>query len=105
MRNSGKHKTSGNGRIKPTVRVEFSHPTAAAVAIAGNFNDWRPDATQMVALGDGRWIKEVVLPPGIYEYCLVVDGQWMPDPLARKAVPNPFGGLNSVLEVEECAAS
>ena len=36
---------------------------------------------------------------GTYEYCLVVDGQWMPDPLARETVSNPFGGRNSVLTV------
>ena len=35
--------------------------------------------------------------PGTYEICLVVDGQWLPDPLARETVPNPFGGRNSVL--------
>jgi hypothetical protein len=29
----------------------------------------------------------------------VVDGQWMPDPLARETVTNPFGGRNSVLKV------
>jgi hypothetical protein len=39
------------------------------------------------------------LAPGTYEYCLVVDGQWMPDPLAKETVPNPFGGRNSVLKV------
>jgi len=32
--------------------------------------------------------------------CLVVDGEWMPDPLARATVPNPFGGQNSVLNVK-----
>ena len=36
---------------------------------------------------------------GTYEYCLVVDGQWRPDPLAKETVPNPFGGRNSVLKV------
>jgi hypothetical protein len=36
---------------------------------------------------------------GIYEYCLVVDGSWIPDPLALEHVPNPFGGKNSILEV------
>jgi hypothetical protein len=28
-----------------------------------------------------------------------VDGNWMPDPLARETVPNPFGGRNSILRV------
>jgi len=53
----------------------------------------------MHPIGSGQWLKEAFLPPGKYEYCLVVDGQWMPDPLARESVPNPFGGSNSVLNV------
>ena len=81
------------------VHLEFTHPKACAVAIAGTFNDWRPEATPMVLLGDGRWCKDLVLPPGIYEYRLVVDGEWMPDPLGQATAPNPFGGLNSVLKV------
>jgi 1,4-alpha-glucan branching enzyme len=96
-----KHRTNGEGLKKPAVRVAFTHPTAKAVAIAGCFNDWRPEATPMVALGNGRWIKSIVLPPGTYEYCLVVDGQWLPDPLANESIPNPFGGLNSLLKVEK----
>jgi 1,4-alpha-glucan branching enzyme len=81
------------------VRFEFSHPTATTVCIAGTFNDWQPDAKPMHPKGDGHWLKETVLPPGTYEYCLVVDGQWMPDPRAGESVPNPFGGRNSVLQV------
>jgi 1,4-alpha-glucan branching enzyme len=82
-----------------SVRVEFTDPEAAAVAIAGTFNDWRPEATPMIALGAGRWLKELVLPPGIYEYLLVADGQWVPDPLAKETAPNPFGGVNSVVRL------
>ena len=29
----------------------------------------------------------------------VADGKWMPDPLARETVANPFGGRNSILTV------
>ena len=47
----------------------------------------------------GNWWKETALAPGTYEYCLVVDGQWIPDPLARESVANPFGGRNSILKV------
>jgi 1,4-alpha-glucan branching enzyme len=97
-----KHKTqkNGNGHVSQPIRIEFTHPTAAAVAIAGTFNDWRPDATRMVSLGDGRWLKELALPPGTYEYRLVVDGTWMADPRAGETAPNPFGELNSVLKVK-----
>jgi hypothetical protein len=82
------------------VFFEFTHPTAGAVGIAGTFNHWRPEAAPMIPWGHSRWLNELSLPPGTYEYCLVVDGQWLPDPLAREAVPNPFGGMNSVLKVE-----
>ncbi len=89
--------SNGNGRR--AVHVEFRHPTATAVAIAGTFNDWRPEATPMVDMGQGRWLKELVLPPGRYEYLFVADGQWLADPLAHDTVTNPFGGVNSVVTV------
>ena len=81
------------------VRYEFTHPTATAVAVAGTFNDWHPTTKSMHSSGNGHWLKETALVPGAYEYCLVVDGQWMPDPLASETVPNPFGGRNSILRV------
>ena len=81
------------------VRFEFTHPTATTVGVAGTFNDWHPEAKPMHPFGNGHWLKETALPPGNYEYCLVVDGRWMPDPLAKETVPNPFGGRNSVLKV------
>lgn len=82
-----------------TVRIEFAHEQAQTLFIAGTFNDWQPSATPMIALGNGRWAKELVLPPGRYEYRLVVDGEWMSDPAAPEQVPNPHGSSNSVLTV------
>jgi len=83
------------------VRFEFTHLTATTVCVAGTFNGWDAEAKPLHPVGDGRWLKETVLPPGTYEYCLVVDGKWMPDPRARETVPNPFGGRNSILKVAE----
>jgi 1,4-alpha-glucan branching enzyme len=104
------NKTTENNQASPfgitkprPVRLEFLQPTAKSVSIAGTFNDWRPGATEMVLLGEGRWVKELVLAPGVYEYRLVVDGQWLVDPRARETVTNPFGELNSVLKVNGCA--
>jgi 1,4-alpha-glucan branching enzyme len=101
MKHNNKHKSKhgANGASTQAVHVKFTHPTASAVAIAGTFNDWRAEATPMVAMGDGRWLKQLVLPPGSYEYLFVADGQWLVDPLAKETVPNPFGGRNSVLIV------
>jgi 1,4-alpha-glucan branching enzyme len=100
MKHYKNHKSakSAGPQLEP-VRFEFTHPTAATVCVAGTFNDWHAAAKPMHLLGDGRWLKETALPPGTYEYCLVVDGQWIADPLAQETVPNPFGGRNSVLKV------
>jgi 1,4-alpha-glucan branching enzyme len=81
------------------VRFEFTHPTAETVCVAGTFNHWQPDAKTLHPIGSGHWLKETALVPGTYEYCLVVDGQWVTDPRATETVPNPFGGRNSVLRV------
>lgn len=94
-----KSNTAGESRTQ-RIRIEFSHPSAETVCVAASFNDWRPAATPMIPLNKGRWAKELALPPGTYEYCLVVEGAYLPDPLARETVPNPFGGVNSVLRVE-----
>ena len=56
-----------------------------------------PEITRVRADLLGRF--KIALAPGTYEYCLVVDGHWMADPLAKDFVPNPFGGRNSVLKV------
>jgi 1,4-alpha-glucan branching enzyme len=82
-----------------TVRFEFTHPTAKAVCVAGSFNQWKPEAKALHPSGTGNWWKETNLVPGTYEYCFVVDGQWIPDPKAKETVGNPFGGRNSVLTV------
>jgi 1,4-alpha-glucan branching enzyme len=92
------NKPNGGPELVP-VRFEFTHPTARTVCIAGTFNQWHPAAKPMHSVGNGHWLKESALAPGAYEYCLVVDGQWMPDPQAGETVPNPFGGRNSILKV------
>jgi 1,4-alpha-glucan branching enzyme len=81
------------------VHFELVDPAARSVCIAGTFNDWHPSVTEMIALGEGRWAKELTLVPGAYEYLFVVDGQWTTDPAANESVANPFGGRNSVLRV------
>jgi 1,4-alpha-glucan branching enzyme len=93
-------KASGNGSArKGTIHLQFFEPHAKDVYIAGSFNEWQPEATPMIALGDGRWAKELALPAGRYEYRFVVDGTWVTDPNAAETAPNPFGSVNSVLQV------
>jgi 1,4-alpha-glucan branching enzyme len=98
MKHNKKHDNTPGSQLEP-VCFEFTHPTDSTVCVAGTFNDWHAEAKPMHPMRDGRWLKETVLPPGTYEYCLVVDGEWMPDPRARESVPNLFGGRNSLLKV------
>ena len=90
-------KTRSNGAH--SVHLEIFQPNAHKVLVAGSFNDWHPDESPMVDLGNGRWGRELSLAPGRYEYLFVVDGCWIADPAAKDFVPNPYGGFNSTLVV------
>ncbi len=77
------------------------YPRAEEVQIAGDFNNWQPEESPMHKVGDsGVWQTKMNLPAGRYRYRLVVDGQWQQDPYNELTELNPFGGLNSVLEVK-----
>jgi 1,4-alpha-glucan branching enzyme len=100
MKHNHNHDNAQNVGLKLVpVRFEFTSPTAKTVSLAGSFNHWQPEAKTLHSSGAGNWWKETALAPGSYEYCLVVDGQWMPDPRATESVANPYGGRNSVLHV------
>lgn len=85
--------------LQPRVSLELVKPGAKQVAVAGSFNDWKPERTPLAQIGNGRWVGDLAVKPGRHEYLFVVDGQWLPDPNARENVQNPFGGKNSVLIV------
>ena len=85
--------------LRVEVQEESERLQQACLCVVGTGNNWHPKAKAMHPLGNGRWLKETVLPPSNYEYSLVVDGRWIPDPLARETLPNPFDGRNSLLKV------
>ncbi len=85
--------------VKRTIRFECSAPDAESVAVAGTFNGWAPENGLMEKQENGRWLKELQLEPGSYEYCIVVDGVYHPDPRSSQTTLTPFGGENSILEV------
>lgn len=67
--------------------------------IAGEFNDWIPDSGVETRHLEGRWLKILRVPPGAYEYRVIIDGVWQQDPTNPCEVPNHFGGNNSLLRV------
>jgi 1,4-alpha-glucan branching enzyme len=88
-------------KAAPGVMFEIEQPGANSVFVAGSFNQWQPERTPLQRLSNGRWVGNLQVNPGRYEYLFVVDGQWMPDPKAGESVQNPYGGLNSVVQVSE----
>jgi len=89
-------KSTADG-VQATLRLR--NPTARRVFVAGNFNDWRVDASPLQKAEKDEWTLDLTLTPGAYEYRFVVDGQWCDDPLAKERVKNPHGGWNAVLRV------
>ncbi len=81
------------------ISLSLLKPGAKTVCVAGTFNEWKPEKMPLTPAGNGRWIGDLAIDPGKYEYLFVVDGQWVPDPNAKESVQNPFGGRNSVLVV------
>ena len=85
---------------KKRICLELYAPDAQLVFVAGSFNGWQPSAMPLQKQTGDRWVVELLLDPGRYEYRYVVDGQWTDDPLSSAYVSNPFEGLNCVLEVD-----
>ena len=86
---------------QPAVPAVFGlyEPHAERVWLSGEFNEWSSAATPLKPRGGGRWETVLPLRPGRYQYKFVVDGNWMPDPEAREQIPNPYGSVNSVIDV------
>ncbi len=73
---------------------------ARRVSIAGDFNGWSPVATPMQLNPKlGVWEACVTLPPGRYQYRIVVDDEWITDPHNTITETNPFGQMNNIVEV------
>jgi len=91
----------GVSQMNAAVVFVTLYPRASKVQIAGDFNNWQPEKTEMQKVGDsGIWQTQLALPPGKHQYRLVVDGHWQQDPYNERTELNPFGGFNSVVEVE-----
>jgi 1,4-alpha-glucan branching enzyme len=84
-----------------SVRFELFDRNAREAFLVGTFNDWQPGLTPLINPGDGNWAAELKLKPGTYEYRFIVDGRWTEDLKSSRFATNPFGGVNSVLEVGE----
>ncbi len=95
------------GEAMPTVYVQFvlRAPEASSVALAGDFNGWRPTIVLQDPSGEGVWTARVPLRPGVHEYMFVIDGsRWVTDPLAERYSDDGFGNRNAVLAISPANA-
>ncbi len=83
------------------VDLTLQAPDARSVYVAGDFNNWKTDSASMMQQVDGTWKLKVSLPAGRYRYRFVKDGEWIEDPSNTNHVMNPYGQLDSLIEVQE----
>jgi len=82
------------------ITFSYQPPIAGVhtVGIAGDFTDWK-----IISLDfeKGIYFKSFILTSGIYQYLLIVDSIWINDPSNIQTTPNPFGGVNSLLILDD----
>ncbi|MEJ2726165.1 MAG: AAA family ATPase, partial [Deltaproteobacteria bacterium] len=99
----GKSSEPRNSLLKHR-RMQFSihAPEANSVKVVGNFSNWTQDAGfELDRHEGGNWSKEILLPPGVYQYKFLVDGRWVEDRNNPNLVQDPYGGRNAVIEIHQ----
>ena len=92
--------------VRPqSVRFVLNAPDVQHIALVGDFNGWRAEATPLVRdASTGLWTVDLPISSGRYSYAFVVDGRWTADPNSPRAPEDDFGRPNSVLVVHREAS-
>lgn len=83
-------------KLVPTV-ITWSHG-GADVQVEGSFDRWTKRHTMQKSGKDYTIVQ--LLPPGVYQYKFIVDGQWRHDP-NLPSMYDEMGNVNNVMEVQE----
>lgn len=81
------------------IEIIVRRPDAQSVRITGDFSQWAKEGAALESDGAGGWRCVLKLPPGEYQYRLLVDGEWADHEDAHRTVENAFGTRNSILRV------
>jgi 1,4-alpha-glucan branching enzyme len=84
-----------------SIHFLYYNPGARQVAVTGEFNQWDLHGVALTPLGQtGIFYHTLELhEPVRVEYKLIVDGQWIVDPLCPNTVDNGIGEQNSFFAV------
>jgi 1,4-alpha-glucan branching enzyme len=74
-------------------------PQARQVMLAGDFNDWDPEALPLKRQPDGSWTAQVTLGHGHHHYRFLVDGKPTLDPRAQGVARNEQNEKVSLIAV------
>jgi|TergutMp193P3_1026864.scaffolds.fasta_scaffold00181_13 1,4-alpha-glucan branching enzyme len=74
-------------------------PNSDSVAVAGDFNGWKPFALKKDKTGN--WSGNIKLSEGVHQYKLVFNGHyWETDKSNPERTPDGHGGENSILRAK-----
>jgi chromosome partitioning protein len=83
------------------ITLTLRAPEAKEVYLAGEFNNWKLDDNSRMEQNNGCWSKRISLNSGKYRYRFVIDGHWSEDPNNPSKQVNPYGTMDSLLEVKK----
>jgi len=100
MKSEEKRSARATGRARTrSIAVRTTAPRAGDVRISGDFTGWTLAGIPLWDEGNGSWWTLLSLDPGVYEYRMVINGDWADHDEARIRVSNPYGGENCILTV------
>lgn len=74
-------------------------PGSRDVRVTGDFSNWSRAGIRLSDDGHGLWRAMLSLRQGVYQYRLLINGDWADHPEATARVDNPYGTQNCVLTV------
>jgi len=72
---------------------------AGDVRVTGEFTAWSKDGIRLSNDGHGIWRTMLSLKVGVYQYRMLINGDWADHEEASARVANPFGTRNCILTV------
>ncbi|OQB11204.1 MAG: Sporulation initiation inhibitor protein Soj [Candidatus Omnitrophica bacterium ADurb.Bin205] len=76
-------------------------PEAKDVFLVGEFNNWQINESGRMMQNNGTWSKRINLNAGKYRYRFVIDGNWIEDSSNPLKEVNPYGSVDSLVEIKQ----